>query len=47
VEGLQRQQAQLAILEAALASSKNDNQKSLDKVALLGKLHVLTLSNSS
>ncbi len=40
MEGLQRQQAQLAILEAALASSKNDSQKSLDKIALLGKLYM-------
>ncbi|DBB05601.1 TPA: hypothetical protein ACH3X1_012545 [Trebouxia sp. C0004] len=35
MEGLQTQQAQLAILEAALTSSKNDKQQSLDKVALL------------
>ena len=40
MEGLQRQQAQLAILEAALASSKNNNQKSLEKIALLGKLYM-------
>ncbi len=40
MEGLQRQQAQLAILEAALASSKKDNQKSQDKIVLLGKLYM-------
>ena len=40
MEGLQRQQAQLALLEAVIASSKNDNQKSLDRIALLGKLYM-------
>ncbi len=40
VEGLQRQQAQIAILEAALGSSRSEKQKSLDKTALLGELQI-------
>ena len=38
MEGLQRQQGQLAILEVALASSRSEIQKGLNKIALLGKL---------
>lgn len=41
-EGLQRQQAQLAILEAAVSSSRNGSKESLDKIALLGKMATCT-----
>ena len=41
-EGLQRQQAQLTILEAALSSSRSGSKESLDKIALLGKMATCT-----
>ena len=41
-EGLQRQQAQLAILEAALSSSRSGGKESLDKIVLLGEMPACT-----